>query len=231
MILISCGSPKKEERTNLPKGKEINPLDNVLGDKFISEKDTIRVNNFKDFIGISIDNIKKGSKHYKIVKMEENFYLLQQQKVYSEARNFNALLKIVDGEILKYYIFNDFKIVDFQFFENGIVLLCDNFENHNKYWVTENRIVVTKLDTNFTKVWEYSAPNEKTNFPLQANSFQKNQNEVTCLIKVITGCHICYKLVELKIDNANGKYISSIEINEENSRDYMPQEVIDGIFD
>lgn len=225
-IFIFCENPNTQTSKN--------PIDTVLGAKFIKTKDTIRANNFKDFIGISSENLERTSQIYNIIKIDNATFLLQPKKIYSEARYFNALLKVGNKKISHYHIFNDYKVIDYQVIENNIVLLFDNFELQevqNSHWnIKKTQINMERFDNSLNPVWVYKIPAKI--FPIKANSLRDNKDNssITCSIDLIFGSSMCYKTIELKLNSTNGKYISAVKIADVNSPESISPDFINSIF-
>jgi hypothetical protein len=191
-----------------------NRLDTILGDKVINiETNEIRENNFESFKNISVSDLKKDSKLYDITLIKENNYLLRQKKSYSTARLFNVLLKTKNDKIIDYFVLNDFRISDIIIDGNSFLILSDDFENENIYWSCELQMKIIKLDLNYNHIWDYKASYKN---PLETVKIKSSKNFDTYTINVITGCHICYSIVELKLSKS-GDFISVNEIALHNS--------------
>lgn len=107
-----------------------------------------------------------------------------------------------------------------------MLLLCDDSRNHNRYWEKKDNILVLSLDASFGERWRYSP--KPGIHPIMAQSIRKDQ-EVVVQAQVITGCTICYNIVELTIDT-NGNCSQVKEVGFHNSSVSVAQEVLNEIF-
>ncbi len=205
----------KENTFSIQQKNNLNPLDTIVGDKFMKENSIIRGNNFIYFHHISRENLARESELYNIIKINNETFLLQQKKIYSAARNFNAVLKIRANKVAYYHIFNDYKIIDYHILGDSLIILSDNFEMQeiqNSHWKTKNQINIEKFDAQLNKVWTYEMPTKTA--PIRANALKDKQNNdiITCLIDVILGSTMSYETNELKLSSIDGKLISFIKI-------------------
>lgn len=192
-----------------------NPLDSILGEKILSSNpDKKREANFSKLYSISEDNLKQSSKLYDAFQLGAEYYVINQKKMYSEARLFSLLVQVKNNKIINYKAINDFKIVDQINDSNGLTILLDNFENQNNYWKTNNEIQIIQFDKELNQKWSYS-PNSNE-FPLEALKIKTQANNVELTVNLITGCSICTNIYKLIIDN-KGKCLSVKELYKTNS--------------
>ncbi len=190
-----------------------NPLDQIVGDKWINA-DSIRKNNYSDLIGIPKSFLFSESKLYKFQKLNETVFLMKQLKNYSDARHFNALIVIQNDTIKRYKIVEDFSVIDVKNDGSNWILLLSDWNNTSKHWPGKHQIVLKKLDSNLKEIWtkEYYSKI----YPLDASSIEFSGSDYIFSLKVITNCHVCYSLVNLKLSQ-DGAFISIDEIEKINS--------------
>lgn len=227
-FLFGCNTELPNDKQKTAKPESINAFDTILGDKLINVKTgTIRPDNFQNITKVPLENLHTPSKIYNIKMIYNNLFLIQQKKRYDFARNFDLIVKIEKNRIISYFVLNDFKIVDMKKDKEDLLLLCSNFENRNKHWNSVNEIKILKIDQNFNEIWQYSVKGQR--YILDANKITNETNNIKFLINVITGCTICYNIVELNIDT-NGK-CQSVLINElYNDPVPLKQRELDSIF-
>lgn len=202
-------------------------LDSILGDKILDlNTHEIRNNNFELLKQLKVENLEEASTLYKVEALSNNYFLLKQTKIYSEARNFSLILKTDDDSVTEYYVLNDFFVRDVIQHKNQFILLCDDFGNYNIFWKTSFTAKIIKLDKNFNEIWKYEVSDE--DYPLEAESSRKTEKGSLHTINVITGCHICYSIAELELSD-KGKFKSVKEIGVNNS-EHLSLEFLQGIF-
>lgn len=215
LFLASCSAPTSREANVIPSTAHSTSLDSILGDKIKDvDQKLIRPNNFNQLKGLSVKDLKLESSLYSVTPINKNYYLLKQKKQYSEARHFNIILKTQKGTVVDFYVSNDFSIKDCKITGTTISILCDDWDNKNIYWKGKQQVKVLQLDTDFQEIWNYEVD---SNSPLQADKIISNSRAIVVKIHVITGCHICYSIVELELNN-NGIAKSVKEVNLHNSK-------------
>jgi hypothetical protein len=203
-----------------------NRLDTIVGDKVISAAtNEIRKNNFESLKEVSVSDLKRDSKLYDIIFLGENNCLLRQKKSYSTARLFNVLLETKNDKVINYFVLNDFRINDIVMDGESFLILSDDFKNENIYWTCKLQMKIIKLNLNFNYMWDYQVSYRS---PLETVKIESSKNYDTYTINVITGCHICYSIVELKLSKTGG-FISVNEIELHNSQP-VPKEQLKAIF-
>ena len=222
VFIVSCS----EEQKNSFEEIKWNKLDSVFSDKILYEKtEVIRKNNFEKLLNINVSDLLTVSKLYNTSRIDENYFLLEQNKYYEKARLFNAILKIDSNKVIDYYIINDFEIKDVIVQDENILLISDDFENHNTYWENSKELKIIQLNEKLKENWNYRI--SYTN-PLEAVSIKVYDTHNSYIINVITGCHMCYNTVEL-ILNKNGKLVSVKEIDLYNATS-ITNEKLNNIF-
>lgn len=228
LIISACQSETKNGNQKLAQNKVDNALDTILGDKVISNDGKIkRSNNFKSLLKIPALNLQKPSKIYDIKPIGKDLYLIHQKKNYSKARLFDLVVLVKDEKIINYFLLNDYKIVDTKLINNELYILSSNFQNTNENWKSDNEIKIIKLDSDLKVIWKYSAKN--SSHMLDGNELRIDNGKTKALINVITGCHICYSIVELEIDQ-NGNCINVVEKNKHNSSVDIKQKELETMF-
>jgi len=205
-----------------------NPLDSILGDKLINEEvGEIRKNNFSDLLQLSKDDLLYKSSLYDVSELGEDFFILNQKRFYSEARLFSVLLKVEQENVVNYQVFNDFQIIDKSINSKGLFLLLGNFGNYNKFWKTNNEVLLIRFDHDLNQLWTYTPNSDQ--LPLEAVKIEFQDDYVIVTVNIITGCHICYNTFDIKIDN-QGKCFYAVQIGEQNSSVVLNEETIDKVF-
>ena len=228
LIISACQSETKNSNQKVAKNKVDNALDTILGDKVISNDGKIkRSNNFKSLLKIPALNLQKPSNIYDIKPLGKDLYVIQQKKNYSEARNFDLVISAKENKIDNYFILNDFRIIDIKLFDDELFVLSSNFSNTSEHWKSDNEIKVIKMDSNLKVLWQYSAKNNS--YTLDGNRIRLEKGKIKALINVITGCHICYSVVELEFDQ-NGNCIKVKEKNKHNSSVDIKQKELETMF-
>ena len=124
------------------------------------------------------------------------------------------IIKTKKDAVIDFYVLNDFSIKDCNITGTNISILCDDWDNRNIYWKSKQQVKVLQLDMNFKEIWNYEVDSD---FPLQADKMLSNSSTNVFRIHVITGCHICYSIVELELDKS-GLAKSVKEVNVHNSK-------------
>ena len=226
--LSACQTETKHLNKSISEIKITNALDTICGDKIISNDGRIkRPNNLKSLLNVQDSDLKKTSKLYKIKFLGNDLHLIQQKKDYSKARQFDLVISAKDRKINNYFALNDFDIIDAELMGDGLVILSSNFHNSNEYWKSENEIKVIRLDSDLKVVWQYSAKGKS--YKLDGNELNIENEKTKALINVITGCDMCYSIVEIEIDQ-NGKCINAGEKNKLNSKIELNQSELNLIF-
>lgn len=228
LIISACQSETKNGYQKVAQNKVDNALDTILGDKVISNDGKIkRSDNFKSLLNIPAINLQKPSKIYDIKPIGKDLYLIHQKKNYSKARLFDLVVFVKDEKIKNYFLLNDYKIVNAELFNNELFILSSNFQNTNGHWKSDNEIKIIKLDSDLKVIWQYSAKNNL--YTLDGNELRLENGKTKALINVITGCHICYSIVELEIDQ-DGNCINVVEKNKLNSSVDIKQSELEVMF-
>ena len=224
---VSCSS-QPETKNSIVEGFNGNPLDLILGDKMIDEKTkAIRSNNFENLLALTRFDLEKHSELYSLKNLADDFTLLTQKKTYSEARNFDIILKLEKESVSKYFVLNDSRIEGEYQDSSTLYILTGDIENHNVYWKTENKICLLKFDDQLNQFSKYTA---KSNlYPLEAVSLRNENNQLIATVEVITGCHICTNTFELKF-NETGNCTSAVEIAKTNSNVELDSAFISSTF-
>lgn len=231
MLLSSCSSPIEDGARQLELEQELpdHPLDMIVGDKVLDPiTGDIRPNNFKDLIGLPERDVAMATKLYESSKLNDSLYVLTQAKSYTEARAFSLLLKVRDSLVTDYFVLNDHRLsyTSIHIDENGLLLLCDDSWNNNLHWKRQDNILVISLDAHFGERWRY-APKPGT-YAIMAHSLRKDR-DIVVQAKVITGCTICYNVVELILEE-NGSCTQVKEVGFHNSSRSVAQEVLNEVF-
>jgi hypothetical protein len=202
-------------------------LDSITGDKISDSLQTIiRHDNLKKIVGISAKGLDIESNLYTVKPLNDKFYLLQPKKHFKYARYFNAILKIENDKIINYFLLNDFSIKDTRENANGFLLLCSDWDNANVYWKSKHQILILNLDSSFKETWRYQVHN--ANYPIEAETIENRNDSNHFILRVITGCHICYYSIKLQLDE-NGFFKSLKEVKQHNSRLVDP-ETLNALF-
>lgn len=229
LIVVSCTekiNPETFIENSESSIQEENKLDTILGDKILNTgTNEIRKNNFESLKNISVSDLRKDSKLYDIILIKENNYLLRQKRSYSTARCFNVLLKTKNDKVIDYFVLDDFRINDIIIDDDSFLILSDDFENENIHWSCKLQMKIIKLNLNFNYIWDYQTSYKN---PLETVKIKSSDEFDIYTINVITGCHICYSIVELKLNKAGG-FISVNEIELHNSQS-VPEEQLRAIF-
>lgn len=206
----------------------VNALDTILGDKYIDNSTTnFRPNNFQSLTEIPVFYLLKQSKIYNIKKIDDGLFLLQQKKSYTGARLFNILLTVDNDTIKDYFVLNDFKISDYRYCKNELLLLCSNLDNTNVHWNTKNEVKILKINSSLEEIWTYSA--KDNTFMLDATELKVEDEKIFALVHAIRASHISYNIIEVEIDN-NGKCQNANEIGKVNISETLSQETVNSIF-
>lgn len=225
LLVMSCGPTGPDP--NVRATGQPNPLDTILGDKVLHvDPPIIRSNNLDRLKGLPITLLEQSSLLYSTTKLNDTLWLLHQQKSYAEARSFTVLLKSKQGLIADLHIVHDHRVRSWSVSDNDILLFSDDAENHNTYWKKENNILVMDLDGAFRERWRYVP--ETASHPIRASCILA-RHPVTLRAEVITGCEICFSIVELVLDT-NGKFLRAKEVDLYNSSRHLDEERLNGIF-
>lgn len=189
----------------LPNAKT-SALDSILGEKLLdSANKKIRPDNFKQLYQITEKQLNVKSDLYDVKPFAENYYLVKQKRNYRLARHFNLLLKTAGGKVSGFWVVNDFSVRDIQSTSDGLLLLCSNYDNKNTYRKSEPGLLILKLDKELRENWRYQAA--APGFPIQAETIKPGANDDSYILNLITACHVCYNVVELKLSKT-GHFIS-----------------------
>jgi hypothetical protein len=226
-FISSCSSDLASEK-KVQGLNSNNPLDSIVGEKLVDESSgAIRKDNFSDFLDISKQNLIQKTKLFDVSKISSHFYSINQSKTYKTARSFSVILKIKNDSICKYYVKNDFQIIDHIKHSKGLTSLFGNFGNYSRHWKTNNEIELIRFDNNLNQLWVYAPSSNK--FPLEAIEVEDRGDFVRAEIDVVTGCHECTNTFELRIDSL-GNCFSAVEIDKTNSSITLSTNTIDEIF-
>jgi hypothetical protein len=182
--------------------------------------------NFESLIGIKKDQLQFETELYNINKVDSNHFILNQKKSYSDARNFNILIKTDDIKITDYIVFNDFSITDIKRDSTHWILLLSDINQTNKYWESEQQIQFLKLDNAFKELWKFIT---NINTPLNGRSIKINESNYAFTIEVITGCQICFVIAEVVLTKS-GEFMSVRSIGRQNSSE-IPETELQRLFD
>lgn len=225
--LCACGDKKPETQQAIP-NSEKNPIDTIVGDKILHQSTgKIRSNNFSSLIGLDKKYLQRPSLLYEAKEIYPNYFILRQKKNYSLARHFNMLIATDEQKITKFLAFEDFTVVDIKRDSSSWIVLLSDFNQTNAHWKSKQQIRIEKIDADFQKVWEYRRRNDI--HLLNGREIISASNEYLFSIEVITGCHICYELVELRLDK-NGNFLSVHKLHNHNSSD-VDSETLKKIFE
>jgi len=229
-LLVTSCSPAIDEHTEQAEVENVefvHPLDLILGDKVLDPASgEIRPNNFEDLIGFREQDIASGSVLYNALKVNDSLYILDQTKTYTEARAFSLVLKVKDGLVTDYFGLNDQRVVGWNITTENMTFLSDDSQNHNLHWKPANNLLLIHLDPGFNELWRYTP--RPSAFPIRASGLRMKEG-LEVQAEVVTGCSICYSVVELKID-ATGTCFLVRDVQRHNSSYLLDQEVLNRIF-
>lgn len=191
----------------------INSLDKIIGDKIIGE-DSIRPNNFQTLIGLSKSDLLMGSKNYIVRKIDDDLFLIGQNKKYSYARHFNLLVETHNDTVKDYIVFNDFSIIDVKKDSSNLIILLSDWENSNKYWKSQQQIQIKQFDSGFRENWSINYTNNT--YPLHAEGFDIQDSVYVFDVQIMTICHACYSQVKLYLSKT-GDFITVNQVGNINS--------------
>lgn len=219
MVFVTLANTSCENQSGNEKMKNADyqrgfNLDSIFGEKILNEKTgEIRKDNFNALYRLKKEQLSVKSKIYDINKLSDNLFLVSQKKNYEKARNFNLLLTTNKFNVSKFLVINDFDIVDVKRDSIHWILLLSDFDQHNKYWKSEQQIKVLKLDENLNEIWSLT---RNSNYPLSGESLRIFNNKYSLKVQLITGCSICYTVAELVLTK-NGEVTSVKSIGHQNS--------------
>jgi hypothetical protein len=222
VFLYSCNHAKNKNENLLKENVRISPLDTILGEKVLNtETGEKRVDNFKSLLNIKKQELQFESSLYSIKKINSNHFILSQKKNYSEARNFNILIKTDDSIVKSYFVINDFQISDIKQDSTNWILLLSDFYQTNTYWKSRQQIKIIKLDSNFKQLWDFS---KNSSTPLSGQSLKVNTDNYSFNVEVIIGCHICYTLAQILLSK-DGEFLSVKSIGKQNAEALSEKEL------
>lgn len=229
-LLVTSCSPTVDEHTGLSEANKeefVHPLDLILGDKVIDpDSGETRPNNFEDLIGFREQDIASGSVLYDALKINDSLYILDQTKTYTEARAFSLVLKVRDSLVTDYFVLHDQRVVTWHITKEKMTFLCDDSRNHNLHWKSTNNLLLVHLDASFNELWCYTP--KPSVHPIRARGLRMDQ-DLEVQAEVVTGCSICFSIVELKID-PSGSCSQVHEVRLHNSSHPVEQEMLNSIF-
>jgi hypothetical protein len=220
-IFSNCNSIDLKETGSNNKSNLSFNLDSIYGDKKIENETTIRENNFDNLIGLDKNLLLSNSSNYNVQKLDSNHFVIRQKNNYSDARTFNILLKTDSVKIVDFTVFNDFSISDIKLEDTNWIILLSDFDQNNKFWVSEQQIKIVKLDENLNEVWSY-LNNQKIAF--NGNSIVIKDDGYEFNIEIMTGCHICVINASILLSK-EGDFLSVKKIGVQNSADISDSEL------
>lgn len=224
VFMSSCQNQKENNSVDASFLENQSPLDTILGDKVLNaETGEIRTNNFVNLIGITTKQLELESELYGIEKIDQNHFIIKQKKRYSEARQFDILLKTNENEVTDFIAFNDFLVSDLKRDSLSWILLLSDFHQTNNYWKSKQQIRALKLDSDFNEVWNYTR--SSNNFPLNGKTVSIGRDNYSLVIEVITGCHICLVVTEVLLSKS-GEFQSVQAITNYNSEGISEEELL-----
>jgi|SRR5690554_1039052 len=227
MFIYSCNRDRNNNEDLLKGNSQKSPLDTILGEKILNaETGEKRKDNFEGLLNIKKQELQIESSLYSIKQIEANHFILSQNKNYSEARNFNILIKTDDSIVKSYYVVNDFHISDIKLDSANWILLLSDFYQTNTYWKSEQQIKIIKLDSDYNQIWHFS---KNSSTPLSGQSLKVNADNYTFDIEVITGCHICYTLAQVVLSK-DGRFLSVKSIGKQRSSQELSDAELNLIF-
>ncbi len=232
LMLLSCQTKNSEVKENASSEqgevvKSTGKLDQILGEKQL-DNGKLRPHNFDDLYKLKKEDFRGESKLYFTILIDPDHCIVQQRKSYHSARRFTLVIYFNKDQVKKYKVINDFKYVDHLMEKDGFYVLLDNFEEPNQHWKTYNQIRLLKLNKDLDEIWTYQ-PKSKV-YPLQARSVTKEIGRLRLRLHVITGCSICYNIVE-RIFTPEGECESIETIGRERSDVILKQEELVQIFE
>jgi len=190
----SCEHEAESDQSGRSGVLQVSPLDTILGDKIIIEyAQEIRHDNFPGLLTLRKEHLQIESSIYDINPLDENHFVISQKQSYSEARNFNILVKTNAEQIVDYVVFNDFAISDVASDSSNWILLLSDINQTSAHWKSEQQIKVVRLDSAFNEKWNYTC---NSVLPLSGQSLNVHPDYYAFQVEVITGCSICYTLAE-----------------------------------
>lgn len=228
LLFISSCNNDRIEKGKINTLEISNPIDTIVGDKVLNPViKEIRRNNLEGLIGMNKKYLYLKSKLYEVKEIDQNYFILRQRKRYSEARNFDLLLKTDVNKVIDYIVFNDFLIKDIKRDSVYWIVLLSDFENTNSYWYSRQQIRIKKLDGDFNEIWDFEKDSEL--FPFDAEGISIGNEIYSFSLLIITGCHMCYVKSDL-ILSEEGKFISIRQSGKVNS-EYLDENVFNKIFE
>jgi hypothetical protein len=223
-LLIACDHQYQFDKLQPDTPVVVNPLDRILGDKYISP-DSIRPHNFDDLVGMHERALGDSSLLYHVEKADSTHYILRQTRLYWDARMFSLLVGVRDSVICDYHVLTDQAVADFVPTPGGWLLLCNGSDTG--HWRTPYRgMKIVQLDNRYREVWNY-IPQGK--FLLLGNRIQQRDGKPLFYINVITGCSICYMTAEIELD-ASGVCTAVRVAGRTDGGWIPPQEELEGLF-
>jgi hypothetical protein len=198
LAIHSCCRPEKKDQSKTEKAISPNPLDTILGEKWLTDE-SIRPANFEQIIHIPAEFLRKESEVYEIKKLNSEFYLLNQKKNVGAARPYSLLLKTDGKQITAFKTVNDYNIKKAFIRNKMIYALGDDFKQGRTAWKPKCNILVSGFDLDLKEKWSYT--NVYYENPFEAEDLEFINNSLVAKIHVIEGCHICYSTVGLTFSN------------------------------
>ena len=199
-FLISCSTEEGNEQ------KSDNPVDKILGEKILEEE--FRQDNFSDFLSLTRTNLDAESALYDITPLGTHHYVINQKKLYENARLFSAILRVDEQKVVDYRLFNDFRIRDQMEDSTGIYIILSNFGVPISHWKPSHEFEILSLDRELREKWVYNPVSPK--FPIQGKCFIRHDKKLIASVNLVTSCHACYNTFELEFDR-NGNCLSATE--------------------
>ena len=142
------------------------------------------------------------------------------------ARTFDVLVTVENSKVIRYTVFNDFRIVDWKRDRQGWLLMCDDWENHTEFRAGEGKLKIIRLDTAFMELWTY-APVPV--YPVYGRKIVEKEGFVSLLVNLVTASHMVLDNIEIKLDD-QGRCISAVQVGSENSPGNLPLHYVERVF-
>lgn len=211
----------------------LNPLDTLLSDKISDDLSHIkRGNNFHRIVGMPLTVFRKPSKLYHFQLLDSSYAVLSQKHSFTHARSSSVVVHFdQDGKVRDYFILEDYFIKDIMRYKDGVAVVGTDYENKNVYWNQKNNAKIVSLDEQLNERFFYELPDWRTtDLPIYFDADLKTvKGRLAAWLGIITGCHICYVVVELVLDD-KGKCIAVNGNRERAESRSLTQEEIQKLF-
>lgn len=183
----------------------ISPLDTILSDKIANDfMHVTRSNNFHSLLGMNRRVFLRPSKIYKIILLNSAYAAIVPKNHFTHARNTSVIVAFdQSGEVVNYFILNDYNIQDVSYHRDGIAVVATDYENCNEFWKRKYNVQAIHLDGQLNERFTYETASwEATDLPFYAEASLCNEpDRFTFRTGVITACHICYTVVEVVLND------------------------------